>query len=101
MLPSDLQLLSVCLGSLEINNVIIAATATNNYAANRVSLKVSSEIVSGSKVTFLLTNLLTQNTTKPTSTFTVNTYDGNANAIDISTNQMGLTVSRMLVGATT
>jgi hypothetical protein len=91
-LPSDLQLLTVCVGSLKVGGSPLAVTAINNISDNSVSLQLGTGTVAGATLTFQLSNLLTQNTTQPTATFTARSYDATSGAIDVSSNSVTLSV---------
>ena len=90
--PSDLNVLSVYQTSINVTSSQISAVATNYVSNNTIILKVASQIGGNSSITIAIINSVTQNSTKPTATFILKTYDQSFNAIDVSTNIMGLTV---------
>ena len=92
-LPSDLKLLTVCVGSLQASNSLQSTTASYNISGNTVSLQLGSGIAAGANLSFILTNLLTQNSTQTTGSFIISSFDAAGLAIDVSSNNLGLSVS--------
>ena len=90
--PSDLNVLSVYQTSINVTSSQISAVATNFISNNTIILKVASQIPSNSSVRIAILNAVTQNSTRTTATFIIRTYDQSFNAIDVSTNSMGLAV---------
>lgn len=53
---------------------------------------MGNEIAAGSVINGIISNLLTQNTTQQTSSFSVASFASNSQAIDVSVNSLGLSV---------
>ncbi len=90
--PSDINVLTVYQTSINVTSSQISAVATNYVSNNTIILKLASQIAANNNITIEIINSVTQNNTKPTSTFIIRTYDQSFNAIDVSTNTMGVTV---------
>jgi hypothetical protein len=92
-IPSDIALLSASKGFTYISSSLVTSTYTNFISNNTIILQVSPSIAAASTITINLNNIMTQNTTKTTSTFVVSTFDSTFSAIDQSTNSLGLAIS--------
>lgn len=74
-LPTELNLLSVCVGTLFLESNIISSNVTYDLPNKSLKMRVGSAVPISSTLTVLISNLMTQNSTKPTSTFTVATFN--------------------------
>lgn len=74
-LPTELNLLSVCVGTLFLGSNIISSNVTYDLPNKSLKMRVGSAVPISSTLTVLISNLMTQNSTKPTSTFTVATFN--------------------------
>ena len=92
-LPSEIALLSVAKASL----VVVGGSVDNSFTLwtnnNTLQIISSSNIPSSSQLMLVVSDIMTQNTTKTTSTFTVRTFDAIRRAIDVSSNSLGLIIS--------
>lgn len=94
VLPAELTLLSVCQLTLSISGTLITSQYTNYLTNNTIIVKITGlSISSSSTMQIAISNIMTQNYTKTTSTFTVTSFDNNYMAVDASTNSMGLAIS--------
>lgn len=90
--PSDLNVLTVYQTTLFATSALISAVSTNYVSNNSVVLKLNSQINGNSALKIMVANSVTQNTTKTTATFVVKSFDQSFNAIDASSNSLGLSL---------
>ncbi len=64
----------------------------NNLTSNLITFQVGNEIAADSVIKVIISNLLTQNTTQQTSSFSAASFASNNQAIDVSANSLGLSV---------
>ena len=82
------------MGSLLVNSTTFASTVTYDLTINKITFKIAALLPASSSVTFQLTNILSPNSTQPTSSFTITTSDSLAAAIDANTNSVGVAVGQ-------
>jgi hypothetical protein len=92
-IPTDITLLSASSSYIQVSGSFVSSTFTNTLSNNTIILQISAAIAAASSISISINNIMTQNSTKPTSTFTVSSFDSSFNAIDQSTNSVGLTIS--------
>lgn len=92
-LPKELTLLVLCQTSLSVSGSPLASTSTNFVSNNSILIKTNAIISKSATVSISITNILSPNSTRPTSTFGLSSYDSSFAAIDVSTNTVSLTIS--------
>lgn len=92
-IPSDLSLLSATISQLMIGASLISTTSNNIVSNNTIQLTLGSQITAGQTLSILVSNIMTQNSTKPTSTFALSSYDPTFRGIDQSSNNLSLIIT--------
>lgn len=72
---------------------MLSSTYTNSLGNNTITFKVGTSIAAASTVSLIITDIMTQSSTKTTSTFVVSTYDSSFNGIDQSSDSLGLSIT--------
>ena len=92
-IPSDISLLTATISQLMVGASLISATTSNIVSNNTIQLVLGSQISAGQTISILISNIMTQNSTKPTSTFTLSSFDSAFRGIDQSSNNLSLIIS--------
>lgn len=92
-IPSDISLLAATISQIMVGASLISATTSNIVSNNTIQLVLGSQISAGQTISILISNIMTQNSTKPTSIFTLSSFDSAFRGIDQSSNNLSLIIS--------
>ena len=92
-LPSEIALLSATQSSIQVSGSTLSSTYTNSLGNSTITFRIGSSIAAAATISLIITDIMTQSSTKTTSTFSVSTYDSSFNGIDQSSNSLGLSIT--------
>jgi hypothetical protein len=93
VIPSDLSLLAATITQVMIGSSLIPTTSNNIVSNNTIQLLIGSEIIATQTISILVSNIMTQNSTKPTSNFAISSFDSSFRGIDQSSNNLSLIIT--------
>lgn len=92
-LPLDISLLAATISQVMIGASLTSTTSTNIVSNNTVQILFSSQIIAAQTISIIISNIMTQNSTKPSATFSISSFDSSFRGIDQSSNNLSLTIS--------